>query len=240
MKALFALSISMLVLAGCAMPARSSKVEFLSGTQTTATEKEILENIARSATIKKKGPLMGEQLKFKNEKGYNEVSTTTEVVVYPYSQPVLHARLSKSVAEAGFKAGWSQAKIDAEVKSQVANETARLTKGKSCFAVEITTKNPEAIDLKNWKATLTTNEKSYPLTFTKGQGYTVPATYAQALQNRNIAVATGDIVSYVDACTKAPVDITQNLKLEFEPRFELDVLPSQIAWKKAYGTSKSL
>src|SRR5205814_1888646 len=115
--------------------------------------------------------------------------------------------------------------INSTIRAEVAAAKTRLMNNKQCFAVEITTTNPEAVNLKYWTGKVASNGKTSSLSFETGKGYVVPTEFALAQQAREIA-SRQNAKAYVDACTNSKIDLTQAFQIELAPRFELDVLPT--------------
>lgn len=215
------------LLFGCTTPSKSSRIESLVGDGTKGvTEAEILKDIARTVYVMKK-----------NVDGAFEsgkVQTSTWVKIYPYTRPLLIARVRKNIAETAFKERWSDEKRAEEFRKTVDAEEKRLILDRQCFAVEINTRRSAALELKYWYGTLKQNDKEQSLSFSKGQGFTVVE--KTTVFSGAYGVYSGTTTEsrehffYADACGTTPIQLADAFSISIDPRYELGLAPIELSW----------
>ncbi len=224
----------LLVMSGCTTPSKSSKLEYLVGEgSSTVTEKNILDDLARTVYVKKKRQLSQiEKGRDQTDKDSAVSSTSTWLRIYPYTRPLIATRLEKNIREKGFKEKWDDQRIEAEVKNQITSESNRLVLDKQCFAVEINTPDPGAIKLEYWHGALKQNGQEQKLTFTKGTGFVqiMTTTYINRGTGYGSSTESQQYFYYADACGTKAIQLAEAFSLSIEPRYEAELLPIQLDW----------
>jgi hypothetical protein len=227
LKGLFVLS--SLVVAACASnPAKTSNSNYLVGEgDGKATEKQMIGDLGRSVQVKVKRDWTAEEKKnMQNSGEFTTSNTDTTFEIYPYTKPLLKARITKNVTETAFKENWDKAKIQPEIDRQYAAEVKRLVTDKQCFGMEIDSNDPEAARLEYWYGSLEQGGKSMPLKLNKGAGYSQKGLWV----DRSAMPKLTKVYQYADACAQTRVNLLGDFKVTMEPRFRHDLMPTTLTW----------
>lgn len=214
---------------GCAgNPTKSSKSAYLVGEgDGKTTEKMMLSDLGRSVPLKMKREWTAEEKKsMQNTKEFAESKTDTTIQFYPYTKPLLKARIMKNIQETAFKENWPTEKIQPEIDKTYAAEVKRLVTDRQCFGVEIDSNDPEAARLEYWYGTVEQEGKAQKLKFTKGQGYSQKGLWV----DRSAMPKFTKVYQYADACAEGKMNLLGDFKVNLEPRFRQDILPVNLAW----------
>lgn len=214
---------------GCASaPMKSSNSAYLVGEgDGKATEKTMLGDLGRNVQVKAKRDWTDvEKKNMQNTKEFAESKTDTTFQIYPYTKPLLKARITKNVTETAFKENWEKEKIQPEIDKQYAAEVKRLVTDHQCFGMEIDSNDPEAARLEYWYGSVEQDGKAEKLTFTKGSGFSQKGLWV----DRSAMPKLTKVYQYADACTASKLNLLGDIKVTIEPRFRRDLLPTALAW----------
>ncbi|MES2964474.1 MAG: hypothetical protein V4760_11320 [Bdellovibrionota bacterium] len=217
------------IVTGCATPpTKASKSAYLVGEgDGKTTEKQMLSDLARNVQLKTKREWTDvEKKQMQNTKEFAESKTDTTIQIYPYTKPLLKARITKNVQETAFKENWPTEKIQPEIDKSYAMEVKRLITDRQCFGAEIDSNDPEATRLDYWYGTVDQDGKTQKLKFTKGSGYSQKGLWV----DRSAMPKVTKVYQYADACTEGKLNLLGDIKVLLEPRFRHEILPINLTW----------
>ena len=221
--------VSVLIIAACSTPPmKASKSANLVGEgDAKTTEKMILSDLSRDVQLKTKREWTDvEKKQMQNTKEFAESKTDTTIQIYPYTKPLLKARITKNVTETAFKENWPTEKVQPEIDKTYAAEVKRVVTDRQCFGAEIDSNDPEAARLEYWYGTVDQDGKSQKLKFTKGMGYSQKGLWV----DRSAMPKTTKVYQYADACAEGKLNLLADFKVALEARFRRDILPINLAW----------
>ncbi|HVK60236.1 MAG TPA: hypothetical protein VM432_01750 [Bdellovibrionales bacterium] len=217
-----------LTLIACQTSPKAPKTEYLVGeTDISVESKEIQDSLAREVVIKQKAPLTEqEKREFINKRDYKESRTTTQVRIYPYTKPLLTARVREAAKDRAFKEKLSVAQVQSDAQKEIAQLTKHLVDDKPCFAFELWTDQAEAVELKYYSGELTQDGKKQVFTFTKG----IQKTVVDQMPIYGGTITKLWYSSHSNVCGSSKIDLLKPFALEIEPRFKRDLLPVKAEW----------
>mgnify|MGYP001297429566 CR=1 FL=1 len=228
MKSLIAIALASLAFAACSTPSAYTERKFLEGEPDPALKaKDIFDALKRNDTLEKQGvnKATGEKTTW---------NTNVEISLAPFTPPLLAARAREEIEEKAFKERWDEKKKAAEMKAFLAKR--KGGKGEQCFDMQIdfsdsggvTGVAPAELELKTWYAKVIQGANSKDLTFDTNPTCLITTTRQATTYGIS---TTRRFYCPTTACTKMALDLTQPFKVEFDIRYEKDLVPLVLEWK---------
>lgn len=164
------------------------------------------------------------------------LQTDTSVEMIPYTEPLIRAQLNNELEKAFSR----RPEVSEKVRQQTFEKLLRQelkdkTLSRQCFILKISASCNEAYQEQFWSGFLEQNKNAQSLSF---QRTGAEHSWVNFSTNSGVGFkATNQAktqmqTQHIFACTRKPIQVTETFKVVLEPRYQKNLLPLELVWKK--------
>jgi len=219
---------SLTLLTSCTTPTKSSSPYYLSDDSANVPWTKVVDDTSRTNYIQK-------MLK-KN----SVTSTDIWVKVYPYTKSLITNQIKAILDEQAYKENWTDAKKNQILNAKLKTAYDSLINKGQCFALDIVSSSADSSELKYWYGNIVQQNYGSEVAFKESIDTIVLARSKQYNLNKNmepkVNIGLDKYYTFADVCTARKIDITKSFKIVFKPRFDKNLVPTELGWIQSNAT----